>query len=132
MTIKDLHKDIERYLSEDCYCPNEIYSFDGFFYMIFEAEDECILLGERKEFIICLEKRTTKNNQVLIFFKSEDGEKIIDAVRFDATDNNLNIVKEHLLVDEVIGTYNFNEYKEGETAKALKEILSIADAVSIN
>lgn len=30
MKIKDLHKDIERYLEQDCYCPNEIYSFDEF------------------------------------------------------------------------------------------------------
>ena len=105
MKIKDLHKDIERYLKEDCYCPNEIYSFDGFFYQCFYAEDECILLGERKEFIICLEKKKEKHNQVLLFWLNENGEKIIDAVRFDATENNLKIAKEHLLVDEKISTY---------------------------
>lgn len=132
LKIKDLHKDIERYLEKDCYCPNEIYSFDGFFYHTYYAEDECVLLGERKEFIICLEKQRKENNEVIVFFKSKDGEKIVDAVRFDATDNNLDIVKNHLLVDEKIGKYTFNEFKEGETAKALSEILNIADAVIID
>lgn len=129
MKIKDLHKDIERYLKEDCYCPNEIYSFDGFFYECFYADDECILLGERKEFIICLEKKKEKHNQVLLFWLNENGEKIIDAVRFDATENNLKIVKEHLLVDEKISTYSFDEFKKDSTKNSLKEILSIADAI---
>ena len=129
MKIKDLHKDIERYLKEDCYCPNEIYSFDRFFYEYFYAEDECILLGKRKEFIICLEKKKEKNNQVLLFWLNEDEEKIIDAVRFDATENNLKIVKEHLLVDEKITSYSFDEFKKDSTKNSLKEILSIADAI---
>lgn len=129
MKIKDLHKDIERYLKEDCYCPNEIYSFDGFFYEYFYAEDECILLGKRKEFIICLEKKKEKNNQVLLFWLNEDEEKIIDAVRFDATENNLKIVKEHLLVDEKITSYSFDEFKKDSTKNSLKEILSIVDAI---
>ena len=129
LKIKDLHKDIERYLKEDCYCPNEIYSFDGFFYQCFYAEDECILLGERKEFIICLEKKKEKYNQVLLFWLDKDREKIIYAVRFDATENNLKIVKEHLLVDEKISTYSFDEFKKDSTKNSLKEILSIADAI---
>lgn len=132
MKIKDLHKDIERYLAHDCYCPNEIYSFDGFFYMIFEAEDECVLLGERKEFVICLEKRKDKNNQVLVFFKSDDGQKIYDSVRFDATENNLNIVKEHLLVDDPIGKYHFDEFEKDSTKNSLEKILALADAIMIN
>lgn len=129
MKIKDLHKDIERYLEQDCYCPNEIYSFDGFFYELFHAEDECIKLGERKEFIICLETNKTTCNQVLMFFKSEDEEKIIDALRFDATENNLKIVKEHLLVDEKIGRYSFNEFEKDSTKNSLKEIFNIVNAI---
>ena len=48
MKIKDLHKDIERYLLNDCYCPHEVYSFDGFFYQLFYEDQECEKLGENK------------------------------------------------------------------------------------
>ena len=30
MKLREVHKDVERYLAEDCYCPNEVYSVDGF------------------------------------------------------------------------------------------------------
>lgn len=129
MKIKDLHKDIERYLEQDCYCPNEIYSFDGFFYELFYAEDECVMLGKRKEFIICLETKKNECNQVLVFYKSEDEEKIIDALRFDATENNLKIVKEHLLVDEKISRYPFDEFEKDSTNNSLKEIFNIVNAI---
>lgn len=31
MILKDVHKDVERYLNEDCYCIGEIYESNGFF-----------------------------------------------------------------------------------------------------
>lgn len=30
MILKDVHKDMERYLEYDCYCPGEIYDVSGF------------------------------------------------------------------------------------------------------
>ena len=48
MKIKDLHQDVERYLNHDCYCPHEVYSFDGFGYQLFYEDQECEKLGENK------------------------------------------------------------------------------------
>lgn len=132
MKLKELHKDIERYLENDCYCPHEIYSFDEFLYQTFSPEDECDLLGERSELIICLEKKSSNNNQVIVFFKGDDQNNIVDAVRFDATENNLKIVKNNLLVDTPIRQYKFDEFVSGSTKNFLKDILSITDAVMVN
>ena len=59
MQIKDLHSDIARYLENDCYCPNEIYSSDGFFYQIFKADEECKKKKNRRlgEIRSCRSKR---------------------------------------------------------------------------
>lgn len=43
--LKDVHTDLERYLYQDCYCPGEIYDASGFFFDIYEPEDECFVLG---------------------------------------------------------------------------------------
>ena len=48
MLIKELHKDIERYLQHDFYCPNEIYTVGGFFYQSFYEDQECEKLGEKQ------------------------------------------------------------------------------------
>lgn len=54
MKIKDLHSDIERYLAQDCYCPNEIYGTDGFGYRLYYANDDCIKFVETDNFVTCI------------------------------------------------------------------------------
>lgn len=130
MKLKDLHKDVERFLQNDCYCPNEFYSFDGFGYMLFDKDTEVELLGENENLIACIEKKSTKNNQVLILFK--DGDKIEDNLRFDATDNNISITTKHLLVDTPLGQYKFDEYNAGETANMVNKLLSLSNGVVIS
>ena len=44
--LKDIY-DMEYYLEHECYCQGEIYSFDGFFYQIFDKDDKCELIGKR-------------------------------------------------------------------------------------
>ncbi len=44
MLFKEIHRDISRYLKEDCYCPNEVYSIDGFFYVLIKDDAESELL----------------------------------------------------------------------------------------
>ncbi|MDD2470197.1 MAG: hypothetical protein PHI22_04645, partial [Bacilli bacterium] len=128
MLIKDLHKDIERYLLNDCYCQHEIYSFDGFGYQLFYEDQECKKLGEihvKDTDLVCctaLPFNDVKNKpQVVIFFL--DGDKCVDALRYDATENNLSITKD-ILANGINGRkFNFDEYEPGATVKSLDEIL---------
>ena len=137
MLIKELHKDIERYLQHDCYCPHEIYSFDGFFYQCFYEDQECEKLGERQIdnglTISCVAYPDNDEKcrpQVVLFFIVDD--KCVDALRYDATENNIKITKD-ILINGINGRkFSFDEYEEDSTAKALKEVLSFADAIIID
>lgn len=137
MKIKDLHKDIERYLLDDCYCPHEIYSSDGFFYQLFYEDQECEKIGQNEDYIACVAHPGRDENikPQLIFFYI-DGEKCYDSIRYDATENNIEMAKilfekgfEALLKN---GGRKFDEYEPGAMAKSLKDILSIADAIMID
>ena len=139
MKIKELHKDIERYLQNDCYCSNEIYSFDGIFYQCFYEEQECEKLGETHlediQCVACIAHpfgEKDKRLQVIIFWL--DGDKCYDAVRFDATENNIELTK--ILLDKGIKYFKstgrkFDEYVKGSTVKSLNEVLNISNAIMI-
>ena len=45
MKLNEVHKDIERYFAEDCYCPHEVYSVDGFCYQLVFGDAECKVIG---------------------------------------------------------------------------------------
>ena len=140
MKIKELHSDIERYLLEDCYCPHEIYSFDGFCYQLFYENQECEKLGEHKtdatqNIIACVahpEDNPENKAQIILFFI--ENEKCIDSIRFDATENNIEITKSIIRY----GIKNrkldkkFDEYEPGSTNRFLNKIMAIADAVLID
>lgn len=137
MKIKELHKDVERYLVNDCYCSHEIYSFDGFFYQLFYEDQECIKIGERfkdnRGVVGCIahpDNDEKKKPQVVLFTIEDD--KVVDAIRFDATDNNIEMVK--IFIEKgneglARSGKEFDEYEKGSTAKSLKEMLEIADAI---
>ena len=134
MKIKELHRDIERYLLNDCYCPHEIYSFDGLFYQLFYEDQECEKLGENKgdniSTIGCVaypENDEKIKPQVVLFFIKDD--KCINALRYDATENNIKITKDILTNGANGRKFSFDEYEEGSTAKSLKEVLSFADVI---
>ena len=137
MKIKELHKDVERYLRYDCYCPHEIYSFDGFGYQLFYEDQECEKLGEKQtdnDLIIgCVAHPYNDEKirpQVVLFFIKDD--KCFDAIRYDATENNIQITKD-ILTNGINGRkFHFDEYEKGSTAKQLKEILSFADAIMVD
>lgn len=141
MLIKDLHPDVERYLKNDCYCPHEVYSFDGFFYNLFYEDQECEKIAENIQengtgAVACVAHPFNKNEnepQVVLF--SIEKNKVVDATRFDATENNIEIAKifveKGLLALKNSGR-KFDEYVPGATAKSLKELLSFADAVIID
>lgn len=134
MKIKELHKDIERYLLHDCYCPHEIYSFDGFFYDLFYEDSECVKLGETpdKANIICLAhagKDEKGSLQILSFNIDLEEDKVLDCIRMDATENNLAIIKD-IIENGINGRkFKFDEYNPGSTAKSLQEILELSNGV---
>lgn len=127
MIIKELHKDIERYLQEDCYCPNEIYGTDGFGYRLHYKEDECYKFLETDDFIACITEFSfhKKSNypMMLLFFKEED--RIVDAVEYDATENNIKGLKNYVKTGEKFTENHFSK----DWDKGLKEILSMSDAI---
>lgn len=140
MKIKELHKDIERYLLHDCYCPHEVYSFDGFGYQLFYEDQECEKIGDNFEgnhgVVGCIAHPFNEEGphpQVVLFTIEDD--KVVDAIRFDATENNVKMAK--IFIEKgneglKASGMKFDEYNPGSTAKSLKQLLSIADAVMID
>lgn len=135
MILKEIHKDMSRYLKEDCYCPNEIYSPDGFFFQYFYEDEECELLGDVKEsnLIYCIVEKTKNHGHAILEIKL-DGDKILDVVRYDATENNIEIVA-YLIKNGFKETFiwmdenkkNINGFKDGDPYKAIKEVLELFD-----
>ena len=129
MKLKDIHADIERYLEEDCYCPNEVYSVDGFFYQIVYADAKCELLGKyiSKEaddvYLVASENSEKEPILLNIWCKNE---KVVSMERYELTENN------------IVGMKNF--WKNGtmftlsemqELKKGVAKIMSISDAIVI-
>ena len=128
MLLKDVHDDIERYLESDCYCPGEIYDVSGFFFQVFKADEECREISRGADHrnpedtvitVVC-------RNQLINFWVR--GDKIMGAERYDATENNIRIMP-LAIAGKLSPEDRLDEFKPGETAKRLKEILSMTDAV---
>ena len=120
-------KDMGRYLQEDCYCPGEIYSPDGFFFKIFNVDDECKVIEENEGKIAVVVR-----DQAIIFWRDGDVPgKIIAAQRVDATENNIGILRSIVRGEKPDGR-KIDEFKPGSTQKALNKVMSIADAVMID
>jgi hypothetical protein len=125
MKLKDID-DVERYLKNDCYCEGEIYSVGGFFFRTYKPEDECKLLVKSSELVavIC-------GNQILIFWEKDN--TVYDAIRYDATENNINVVIEYAkdISKGIEKKYNLDKFKDNNSDESLKELLSKVDAVMI-
>lgn len=135
MKLKEI-LNMEHYLEHECYCPGEIYSADGFFFQIFEGECECKELGRidtdnnyfaKKPcmFVVC--QSIDESNQILIIGYEND--KILDIVRFDATENNLLLINDVLKNNETNRV--FDEYEETRTQEKLEELFNLCDAVML-
>ena len=120
---------MESYLQNDCYCTGEIYDVTGFFYNVFNKEEDCVQIGEKvkenENYIICVSCR----DQILNFWIGND--TIISAERYDATENNIKLIK-LFLANKDIGELKIDEFNEGETKKNLDDIMQFADAIMIN
>lgn len=101
-------KDMERYLQEDCYCPGEIYSPDGFFFKIFNVDDDCKVIEENEGKIAVVVR-----DQAIIFWRDGDVPgRIIAAQRIDATENNIGILKS-VVRGETPDGRKIDEFKPG-------------------
>ena len=135
--LKDI-LDMEYYLEHECYCPGEIYSFDGFFFMMFDKEDECEYIGEiGKECILTnndyslmavISQHEDERPQLLMICHKAN--KIGDIVRVDATENNIKLIKEIIKNNKT--DLKWDEFVKGSTEKGLREIMSMADAIMID
>jgi len=129
MVLADI-ADMKEYLEERCYCPYEIYDLTGFFFDWFKPETECrhLISGERDaihgDFVIAQARPETPPQ--IVYIEQTDG-RVDSCVRFDATDNNIRQVIDFMAgkTDEL----SFDEFRKGETAKTLSEILRNADAI---
>ena len=132
MKLGDIH-DMERYLLEDCYCPGEIYDISGFFYEIFKADDECVLIAKSEEMTAVVAKSGTFDNskpQAIMFWHDDDDRpgRIIAAQRIDATENNIDILRTIVHGGKPDGR-KIDEFKPGSTAKALGDVIGMCDLV---
>ena len=121
---------MEDYLQNRCYCPNEIYSADGFFYKLFDKNEDCKYLGEESSkynFIAVITKDTESVVQILLIFRTDDLKEIVDVIKYDATENNIKLVKD--LINRKIDKAKFDEYGKGKTKKALEDIIKFSDAI---
>ena len=133
--LKDIY-DMEYYLENKCYCPGEIYSFDGFFFQIFDKEDKCEVIGKRGKdniltngdySLICVLAEHDDYVQLLNICVNEETGEIEDIIRVDPTENNIKLVKEVIKNNKT--NLKFDEFKKGETAKKLNEILKLSNGL---
>lgn len=139
MKLKDVHTDMERYLYEDCYCPYEVYSFDGIFYEIFEPSYECRVVAESdsrvavvsacKSFDTQSQKNVDDKPEILLFWK--DDTKITDAIRMYATDNNLELVRLYVH-EEDMQDKKFDCYDKDEVVRSLKQVFDLCDGIVVS
>lgn len=136
MKFGEVHDDMGRFLQEDCYCPNEIYGIDGFFYMLFTVDDECSLIerGDKMAAVVC----TTSNGEgiaqpqaVIVWYDGESPDRVIAAQRVDATENNIGILRTIVQGGHPDGR-KLDEFEPGSLKKQVEKVLDLADVVIVD
>lgn len=127
MKLKDI-LDMKEYLAERCYCEGEIYDTSGFFFDVFSPDADCehITKCDLGDVVVAC---GTYDTRPQIIFIIHDGKTVEDCVRVDATEHNIEEVLKY--ASGKTEKMSFDEYQKGEKAKAISEIMSIADAVMI-
>ena len=135
MILKDVHKDVERYLAEDCYCPNEVYSVDGFFYQLVFADAECKVIGtypnplkydEDITFVVTASGRNHDHPILLNIWHTAD--KVTSMERYDYSEHNLDQILRYFKGE--INKVRLSE--EEELEKSVSDMLKYADAIMIS
>lgn len=137
MLLRDVHPDVQRYLEEDCYCPYEVYEPNGFFFDLFYPDIECVLVAKTDTVavVIACGEFSQERPQCLVFFYGENDypSRIVNAQCVDATENNIAFLRDYAsgkTVRELTEAgRRLDEYEPGSTARSLKQMFSLADAV---
>ena len=117
MVLREVHKDIERYLNEDCYCIGEIYDVSGFFCVVYSPDDSCKMLvkGDQAISVLC-------KDQILVF--DIENNRISDAIRMSATKHNIKQA-----IDYSNGTINQMNIDDSAETDDIDQILKYVDAI---
>lgn len=134
-TFAGAHPDMRRYLEESCYCPGEVYDRTGFSFLVFEPDGECVVREQTDTMTVvtATSRMCPDLPQAIIFWHDEPDEpgRIIDAQRFDATENNIGI-----LCDVAKGATpdgrKIDEFVDGQQARDIARLLSMADMVIVD
>ena len=131
MKLYEIHKDISRYLLEDCYCPNEVYSFDGIFYQLVFDDAECQLITtfnyNNADFMLVITASGENRDHPVILVVQYTPEKIQDITRYEYSKQNL-----QSFIDFINGKTNQITLSEEEQVhQSLKEIFENIDGVII-
>lgn len=130
MRLKELHSDVSRYLKEDCYCPNEVYSVDGFGYMLVYDDAECKIIHKRKKdgaWIYLVATYSEDEPILMTVWLSEDEKKIDNMERYDLTNHNIKEILEWM--DGKKNKVHLSEHDR--LLKETQQILSFADLVDV-
>ena len=135
MKFGEVHEDMKRFLQDDCYCPNEIYGIDGFFFMLFTKDDECFLIeqNEKKAAVVCTTsngKEIKKPQAIMVWYDGDTPDRVIDAQRVDATENNIGILRSIVRGEKPDGR-TIDEFEPGKLQEQVSKVLNIADAVMV-
>lgn len=132
MILKDVHKDVERYLAEDCYCPNEVYSVDGFFYQLVFADAECKVIGTYLDplkndgeitFVVTASGKNHDHPILLNIWHTAD--KVTSMERYEYSEHNLNEILRYFKGEK--DRVALTEAEDLE--KSVSDILKYADAI---
>lgn len=135
MILKDVHKDIERYLAEDCYCPNEVYSVDGFGYLLVFADAECKVIGTFRNMLKAYEDITfvitasgKEHDHPILLNIWHTADKVTSMERYEYSEHNLNEIIRYFKGE--ISKVRLSE--EEELEKSVSDMLKYADAIMIS
>lgn len=125
-TLKDYLPDIERYFKEDCYCPNEVYSVDGFGYRLVYADTPAKLLdeGEYNGKVLLFETLADREDPILLNVWVEDN-KVVETERYELSQENIDNIKKFLHDN----THNFKLTEADALVKSVKDILSLSNGL---
>lgn len=134
MKLNEVHKDIERYFAEDCYCANEVYSVDGFGYQLVFGDADCKVVGtypskeEGEEITFVITASGENHDHPILLNIWHTPEKVTGMERYEYSDENLKNIASYLK-----GEIRRITLTEAEDLKrSVAEILSIADAVMVS
>lgn len=125
-TLKDYLPDIERYFKEDCYCPNEVYSVDGFGYRLVYADTPAKLLdeGNYNGKVLLFETLADREDPILLNVWVEDN-KVIECERYEVSKNNIENIKKFLHDN----THKFKLTEADDLKKEVNQMLNLSSGV---